>query len=111
MIVASSTCTAYINHTVGNTLLFSKKIEKINIGENIEDFLDYKLNINTIYENLFYSQIFGSDMGLFVGIEIRIISKKYKDINNIFYIDFGEVAMKTRKCFTITRKLVKHPNS
>ena len=83
----SSTCTAYINHTVWNTLLFSKYIEKIYIWEDISKFLDFKLDIDKIYQDLFYAQSFTSNMWLFVWLEVRIMSKKYKDITNIFYID------------------------
>jgi len=83
----SSTCTAYINHTVWNVLLFSNKIEHINKWEDISQYLNYKLDIDKIYNNLFYSKTFSANMWLFVWIELRIISKKYKDIEHIFYID------------------------
>ena len=90
----SSTCTAYINKTVWNTLLFSKNIKQLKIWEDIWNYLQSELDINKIYDNLFYSQSFSSNMWLFVWLEFRIISKKYSDIVEILYIDLDKEKFK-----------------
>ena len=76
----STTRTIHIKKEVGNVLLYSKQIYKINAGDSLKDYLTWTLDFDKIYEKLSPSIEYGDHMWLYTCLEVRIISKNQRDI-------------------------------
>jgi hypothetical protein len=76
----SSTRIVNFNTKIWGILLYEKKFVNLKAWDKIENFLDWKLDCEKIYKNLFPTIAILDDMWLFLNLELIIISKKYKDI-------------------------------
>ncbi len=77
----STTRIVYFNRDVWNILLYEKTFNNLKAGDKLENFLDWKLDCEKIYKNLYSTIDITNDMWLFLNLELKIISKNYKDID------------------------------
>jgi len=76
----STTRIVSFNKTVWNILLFEKVFLNVKSWTNIETLIKWNINFDEIYSNLFPEIKINPDYGLFLNLELRIISKNFKDI-------------------------------
>ena len=94
----STTRTVWFNTQVWNVLLFEKTFYDVKAWTDIKDILEWKLDVEKIYTNLFPSIEIIESMWLFLNLEFRLISKNYKDIyiKNEIHLDEKKFILKKK---------------
>lgn len=98
----STTRTVYFNTQVWNIFLYEKIIKDIKPWENLEDYIEWNIDFTEVYKHLFPEIIITSWMWLFLNIELRIISKNFKDLSFK-----EEVSLENNKFIRIPWQVVK----
>ena len=93
----STTRTVNFNKTVWSILLHEEKISNIKAWTNIKDLLKWNIDFWDIYLNLFPQIKINQDYWLFLNLELRIISKNFKDINYRVELDLDKNRFTTKK--------------